>query len=55
MSLSVLFYCIWAFFCRCCSFDLSLSCSSPFLLSYGTVSRGGGDKGIQIHRSVMIY
>ena len=42
MSLSVLFYCIWAFFCRCCSFDLSLSCSSPFLLSYGTVSRGGG-------------
>ena len=41
MSLSVLFYCIWAFLCRCCSFDLSLSCLSPFLLSYGTVSRGG--------------
>ena len=41
LSLTVLFYCIWTFLCRCCSFNLSLSCLSPFLLSYGTVSRGG--------------
>ena len=41
LSLTVFFYCIWTFLCRCCSFNLSLSCLSPFLLSYGTVSRGG--------------
>ena len=37
MSLSVVSYCIWVFLC--CSFNLSLCCLSPFLLSNVTVSR----------------
>ena len=39
MLLSLFFYCIWTFLCRCCSFNLSLCCLSPFLLSYVAVSR----------------
>ena len=37
--LSVLYYCICAFLCHCCSFNPSLCHFSSFLLSYVAVSR----------------
>ena len=39
MSLSVFYYCICAFLCRCRSFNPSLGRLSPFLLSSVAVSR----------------
>ena len=39
MLLSVFYYCICAFLCRCRSFNPSLCRLSPFLLPYVAVSR----------------